>query len=139
MDGRLAHRARTGKMPVTFDELQQRLKDERDRLLRQLELARASAPAVGEMKEGSPYGKKEEGASEAFELEKRLAVEKRLMATLSEIEHALRKFEKGTYGTCDTCGRPVEVERLEVLPQANLCLNCKAQQSKNAKGRFPGR
>ncbi len=126
-------------MPITFDELLQRLKEERDRLLRQLEQLRASAPAVGEMKEGSPYGKKEEGASEAFELEKRLAVEKRLMGTLSEIEHALRKFEKGTYGTCDTCGRAVEIERLEVLPQANLCLNCKAQQSRNIKGRFPGR
>lgn len=126
-------------MPITFDELQQRLKVERDRLLRQLEQLRASAPAVGEMKEGSPYGKKEEGASEAFELEKRLAVEKRLVATLSDIDHALRKFEKGTYGTCDMCGRAVEIERLEVLPQANLCLNCKAQQSRNVKGKFPGR
>lgn len=135
----LPHTSRTGKMPVTFDELLQRLKDERDRLLRQLEQVRASAPAVGEMKEGSPYGKKEEGASEAFELEKRLAVERRLMVTLSEIEHALRKFERGTYGTCDTCGRAVEIERLEVLPQANLCLNCKAQQSRNVKGKFPGR
>ena len=120
-------------MAVTFDELRQRLKDEREKLVRQLEQNRASAPAVGEAKEGSPYGKKEEGASEAFELEKRL------MDTLSEVEHALRKFEKGTYGTCDSCGRPVEMERLEVLPQAKLCLNCMAQQSKNAKGKFPGR
>ncbi len=126
-------------MPVTFDELQQRLKDEHERLLRQLEQVRASAPAVGEMKEGSPYGKKEEGASEAFELEKRLALEKQLTATLSEIEHALRKFERGTYGTCDMCGRQVDIERLEVLPQANLCLSCKAQQTKNARGKFPGR
>lgn len=126
-------------MAVTFDELRQRLKDEREKLARQLEQNRASAPAVGEAKEGSPYGKKEEGASEAFELEKRLALEKRLMGTLAEVEHALRKFEEGTYGVCDTCGRPVEIERLEVLPQANLCLNCKGLQSKNAKGRFPVR
>jgi len=126
-------------MAVTFDELHHRLKEERDRLAKQLEQNRASAPAVGETKEGSPYGKKEEGASEAFELEKRLAVEKRLMGTLAEIEHALRRFEEGTYGVCDTCGRRVEMERLEVLPQANLCLNCMAQQSKNAKGKFAGR
>jgi DnaK suppressor protein len=126
-------------MAVTFDELHQRLKDEREKLVRQLEQNRASAPAVGEAKEGSPYGKKEEGASEAFELEKRLALEKRLMGTLAEVEHALQKFEEGTYGVCDTCGQSVEVERLEVLPQANLCLNCKAQQSKNTKGKFPGR
>ena len=126
-------------MAVTFDELHQRLKDERERLQRQLDQNRASAPAVGETKEGSPYGKKEEGASEAFELEKRLALEKRLMDTLAEVEHALRKFEKGTYGKCDICGQPIELERLEVLPQAGLCMNCKAQQSKNAKGKFPGR
>jgi len=126
-------------MAVTFDELRQRLKEERDRLVKQLEQNRASAPAVGDAKEGSPYGKKEEGASEAFELEKRLALEKRLMGTLAEVEHALRKFEQGTYGVCDTCGQPVEIARLEVLPQANLCLNCKAQQSKNAKGKFPAR
>ncbi len=126
-------------MAATFDDVRQRLKEERDRLIRQLDQVRASAPAVGEMKEGSPYGKKEEGASEAFELEKRLALEKRLMVTLAEIEHALRKFEKGTYGVCDMCGRPVEVARLEVLPQANLCLSCKAQQSRNAKGKYPAR
>jgi DnaK suppressor protein len=126
-------------MAVTFDELRQRLKEERDRLVKQLEQNRASAPAVGETKEGSPYGKKEEGASEAFELEKRLALEKRLMGTLAEVEHALQKFEKGTYGVCDMCGQSVEIARLEVLPQANLCLNCKAQQSKNAKGKFPAR
>jgi RNA polymerase-binding transcription factor DksA len=126
-------------MAVTFDELRQRLKEERDRLIKQQEQNRAAAPVVGEMKEGSPYGKKEEGASEAFELEKRLALEKRLMVTLAEVEHALRKFEEGTYGVCDTCGRSVEIARLEVLPQANLCLNCKALQSKNARGKFPAR
>jgi DnaK suppressor protein len=126
-------------MAVTFDELRQRLKEERDRLIKQQEQNRAAVPVVGEMKEGSPYGKKEEGASEAFELEKRLALEKRLMVTLAEVEHALRKFEEGTYGVCDTCGRSVEIARLEVLPQANLCLTCKALQSKNAKGKFPAR
>jgi DnaK suppressor protein len=130
---------RDEEMAVTFDELRQRLKDEREKLVRQMEQSRASAPAVGDAKEGSPYGKKEEGASEAFEMEKRLALEKRLVGTLAEVEHALRKFEQGTYGTCDTCGRPIELERLEVLPQANLCLNCMAQHSKNAKGKFPGR
>ncbi len=126
-------------MAVTFDELRQRLKEERDRLAKQLGQNRASAPAVGDTKEGSPYGKKEEGASEAFELEKRLALEKRLMGTLAEVEHALRKFEQGTYGVCDTCGQPVEIARLEVLPQANLCLNCKGLQSKNVRGKFPAR
>ncbi len=124
-------------MAATFDELCQRLKEEREHLTKELEQLKASAPAIGETKEGSPYGKKEEGAAEAFELEKRLALERRLMESRDEIEHALSKFEKGTYGLCDTCGQPINIERLEVFPQASLCLNCKARQSKNAKVKFP--
>ena len=127
-------------MAVTFDELGRRLKEERERLGKALDQLRASAPAVGETKEGSPYGKKEEGATEAFELEKRLALERRVSGLLSEVEHALQKLEKGTYGLCDICSQSVEMARLEVLPQANLCLSCKArQEAKSAKGRLPSR
>jgi len=122
-------------MAGTIDELGRRLKEERERLAKALEQMRASAPPIGEAKEGSPYGKKEEGATEAFELEKRLALEKRLMALLGEVEHALDKLDEGTYGQCDVCGQPVEMARLEVLPQATLCLGCKAKQERIAKGR----
>jgi len=126
-------------MPVTSKELRKRLHEERERLSKALEQLKASAPPMGEAREGSPYGKKEEGATEAFELEKRLALEKRLIGALNEVDHALHKFEQGTYGQCDVCGQPIDVERLEVLPQANLCLACKTRQSKNAKGKFAPR
>ncbi|MBI4186178.1 MAG: TraR/DksA C4-type zinc finger protein [Chloroflexi bacterium] len=88
-----------------------------------------------ERREGSPFGKREEEASESFELEKRLALEKRIRDQMAEIEHALQKFEQNTYGRCDSCGQPIDPARLEALPQANLCLNCKAQQAKDAKGK----
>lgn len=126
-------------MAVTFDELGQRLKEERERLSKELEQLRASAPPVGEPKEGSPYGKKEEGAAEAFELEKRLALERGLTGHLNEVEHALQKLEQGTYGVCEVCGQPIDMARLEVRPQANLCVSCKASQSKNAKVKLPPR
>jgi RNA polymerase-binding transcription factor DksA len=126
-------------MAGTIDKLGRRLRDEKERLAKALEQMRASAPPIGEAKEGSPYGKKEEGATEAFELEKRLALEKRLMALLSEVEHALDKLDEGTYGQCDVCGQPVEIARLEVLPQATLCLGCKAKQERIAKGRLSSR
>jgi len=125
-------------MPVTFDELGRRLTLERERLCKGLEQLRSNAPAMGEFREGSPYGKKEEGASETFEFERRLALENRLAGQLDEVDHALQKLQEGTYGLCDLCGKQISIERLEVLPQACLCMNCKSQ-AKNARGKTPHR
>ena len=122
-------------MTTGFNLLRSRLEHEQKRLIEELEQSRASAPSVQERREGSPFGKREEEATESFELEKRLVLEKRITDQLAEVERALAKFEEGTYGSCDNCGKPIDPARLEALPQASLCLNCKAQQAKNAKGR----
>ena len=41
-----------------------------------------------------------------------------LQAQLAEVEHALAKFDLGTYGICERCGRPIPLARLRVLPEA---------------------
>jgi len=118
-----------------FNLLRSRLESEQKRLTGELEQLKASARPANERREGSPFGKREEEATETLELETRLALEKRVIDQLAEIEHALAKFEDGTYGLCDLCGQPIDPARLEALPQANLCLNCKAGQAKDAKGK----
>jgi RNA polymerase-binding transcription factor DksA len=114
-------------------ELYERLKREKVELSEKIEQLRVLGQPSAERKEGSPFGKREEGADEASELEKRLALEKRLVESLSEIEHALQKYEAGTYGLCDSCGQPIERGRLEAIPQASLCMKCKAGQTKDVK------
>jgi DnaK suppressor protein len=118
-----------------FTELYERLQQEQKHLKNELQQLKVEEKSADEQREGSPFGKREEGATEAFELEKRLALERRLGDALAEVEHALKKYEAGTYGICDLCGRPIEQARLEALPQANLCLECKARQAKNARSR----
>jgi RNA polymerase-binding transcription factor DksA len=115
-------------------ELYEKLKKEKTDLLEKIEQLRALGQPSAERKEGSPFGKREEGADEASELEKRLALEERLEESLKEVERALEKYEAGTYGLCDSCGQLIEQARLEAIPQASLCLNCKASQAKDAKG-----
>jgi len=83
-------------------------------------------------REGSPFGKREEEATENMEFEKRLALEKQLKEQAAEIEHALRKIQEGTYGLCDVCGKPIGEKRLEALPAASLCIDCKAKNAKKA-------
>jgi DnaK suppressor protein len=124
-------------MTADYDKLRARLKSERKRLTEELEQLQTSVPSSEERREGSPFGKREEEATETLELEKRLALENRIRQEMAGIEHALQKFEEGTYGLCDNCGQPIDPERLEALPQASLCLNCKAQQAKNAKPKPP--
>lgn len=123
-------------MTTSFDQLRSRLENEQKHLLEELEQIKANVRPAEERREGSPFGKREEEATESFEFERRLAFEKRITDQLAEIEHALQKFEKGTYGLCDDCGQPIAPDRLEALPQASLCVDCK---TKSAKGKYsPG-
>lgn len=119
-----------------YERLRQRLQEEQEHLNQQLEQLKSSAPAMGDIGEGSPFGKREEEATETSELERRLALERHMRNLLDEVEYALSKFAKGNYGLCESCGQPIDLARLEILPQAKLCLICKSRQTKGAKAKF---
>lgn len=53
----------------------------------------------------------------------RLAAD-RARDAMADVEHALGRFDDGTYGTCEACGRPIPFERLEAIPQARHCVAC---------------
>jgi DnaK suppressor protein len=118
-----------------LNELYEQLKKEQIRLQSELERLKAEEKVADQQREGSPFGKREEGATEAFEMEKRMALEQRLSMALTEVEHAIQKYEAGIYDICDICGNTIELARLEALPQASLCLQCKASRTKDARGR----
>ncbi len=122
-------------MTASTSRTRERLETERARLTAELEQLKSGVQASDERREGSPFGKREEEATEALELEKRLALERRTKEQLARVEHALLKIEKGTYGRCDNCGQPIDPARLEALPEASLCMKCKAILAKNAKGK----
>ena len=66
-----------------------------------------------------------ETGTEIYEQERNLTLEQTLKQQLAEVEHALAKFDAGTYGICDDCGKDIAAARLQALPQAALCINCK--------------
>ena len=69
-------------------------------------------------------------ASEMTQQETAIGLEQNLRTMLSEVERALRKLRSGTYGRCDDCAQPIPEARLQALPYATLCLNCKAKSEK---------
>ena len=71
--------------------------------------------------------------SETFEREKDLSILERVEGELDDVEHALRRLEEGTYGTCEACGRPIGDARLEVQPAARFCVDDQARAEQEAR------
>jgi DnaK suppressor protein len=60
-----------------------------------------------------------------MQMERSVAAEQ-LQLLSDEIDRALAKVADGTHGRCDVCGSRIASERLEALPWATLCIDCKA-------------
>jgi len=69
-----------------------------------------------------------DGTSEAVSRITEVALAGDLEVTADEIDRAVEKIEQGTYGTCDSCGRPIAVGRLKVAPASSLCIDCARRQ-----------
>ncbi|HSB66358.1 MAG TPA: TraR/DksA C4-type zinc finger protein [Anaerolineales bacterium] len=49
---------------------------------------------------------------------------------LWQVDAALKRLDDGTYGMCDECGQPINPDRLEAMPYATSCVNCKKGQER---------
>ncbi|MCX8053807.1 MAG: TraR/DksA C4-type zinc finger protein, partial [Armatimonadetes bacterium] len=65
-----------------------------------------------------------DAASETFERTRNYALDENFREILEAIDEALRKIEDGTYGICDRCSQPINIERLKAIPYATLCIQC---------------
>ena len=75
----------------------------------------------GELETMSPLQDSNEAADKLEEYEERREEVDQLEIRLREINSALEKIEKGTYGICEAGGEPIEPERLEANPAAKTC------------------
>lgn len=91
--------------------LRRRLERERARIRRVLEAAEAAAP-------GEPQAEVEEAAQRAAEQEQQMGISARERALLAEVERALAKLERGTYGLSEKTGEPIPYRRLAAVPWA---------------------
>jgi len=117
-----------------MQELRARLERDKAQVLERLELLRVDGENAEEARDGSPFANREDEATEAFEMEKRIAMERSLKDSLAEINRALARFDSGEYGRCELCGNQIERDRLEARPQATVCMRCMASQSKSGTG-----
>jgi RNA polymerase-binding protein DksA len=69
-------------------------------------------------------------ATETVDREIDYTLEENSGNVLREIDAALKRIDEGTFGTCSTCGREIEPERLEYLPWATQC----AEDARGGRG-----
>ncbi|MFH9553009.1 TraR/DksA family transcriptional regulator [Streptomyces sp. NPDC017435] len=62
-------------------------------------------------------------AASQIEVRVKLAASARMV--LTDVEAALARMDRGSYGTCHLCRRPVERDRLMIVPQARYCGRCR--------------
>lgn len=107
--------------PQELQELKERLEKEAGEIEAQLS-AEKKTPEYGSDTEGMMF---DEEADEAEELGKQLGVHQVYKDRLADIENALDRINKGTYGKCEKCGQDISLEVLRVSPESKFCKDCK--------------
>jgi RNA polymerase-binding protein DksA len=111
----------------TVERYRMRLEEERDRLqvmIRDYELELEEARLTESSSDRSPDPGNAEAGSMKFEYEKELSIEQNTLDLLGKVERALDNIANGTYGICESCGKPIPMTRLDVLPYVTLCVDC---------------
>ncbi|MBN2124695.1 MAG: TraR/DksA C4-type zinc finger protein [Deltaproteobacteria bacterium] len=67
-------------------------------------------------------------AASESERNRNLVLLERESRILRQIRHTLERIDDGTYGICEDCGEDIDEARLEIVPEARLCIQCKKRQ-----------
>jgi len=108
---------------MNFAEL---LATERERTLEQIRALTDDFDAVVEASKDSNADDEHDpdGATIAFERSQVDAILRQAKEHLVEIDTAVRRLDEGSYGRCESCGRPIAPARLEARPVARTCIAC---------------
>ena len=97
------------------------LTDKRAELEAELTHLSCAPPDAGGISFGKRVG---DGTSVAVERLTQVAAHKQLGETLAAVLRAQSNLAAGSYGVCDSCGKPIAAARLEALPWATECITC---------------
>ena len=134
-----AHTAVADRVPVpagtdwTAEELDEVRGDlEREIASRRADYDRAMAELT-RLQQSSGDGAGDDQAdagSKTFEREQELSIANNRRDLLVQMERAMERLDKGTYGRCESCQQPIPKPRLQAFPSATLCVTCKQREER---------
>ena len=114
----------------TLKRLRQKLLDERDQQIRQAEELQHEAEELAQERDpGDTQFDEESGEGDTVNVERErdLLLSASARQIVDAIDRAVKRMDAGTYGVCVPAGRRLSVERLEAIPYAEECVDCKAR------------
>jgi len=130
--------ASAAELPVRGDEerwTEAELAEVRTRLEAEMtaleaEIAAAeTAIAQGDVSEGAGDDQADTGAK-TYAREHEMALTHNFRDLLIQNERAIERMDAGTYGICESCGKPIGKARLQAFPRATLCVPCKTREER---------
>src|SRR5215831_13593816 len=114
------------KIPARWTKHYQRLCAERDRLSER-DCSSPESPGI-------KLDDMAEAAAEESQQCMSLIAVKATQAGLADVLIAIRRIERGTYGTCELTGKPIEASRLNAIPWTRYSLEAQKQLEKAGCG-----
>jgi RNA polymerase-binding transcription factor DksA len=93
--------------------------------------AESESESLGELTSSDQH--QADVGTETFDRERDLSILEQVEAELADVEHALRRIDDGSYGTCEACGRTIADARLEAVPAARFCIDDQAVAEREAR------
>jgi DnaK suppressor protein len=120
---------------VDTEHFRELLQDKRRAVVEALEYLHKENPGsledeTGELVSGSADQHMADTATETVDREIDYTLEESDGRLLTAIDEALARIEAGTYGVCVNCGAQIPPERLEAMPWATLCIECKRKEER---------
>ncbi len=118
--------ATKGKLNAsTIKKIYELLLQKRGLILGDLSSMESSALRASE--QGSSSDNMADYGSDNYEQSFILGLMENVGSQIKEINSALERIESGSYGACDECGCSIPRARLEAIPWAKHCVNCKSK------------
>jgi RNA polymerase-binding protein DksA len=120
---------------LPLSELKSALLEERERVTHALEYLHdensgSLEDETGDLVSSSVDNHLGDMATATFDRELDYTLEGNAEQMLAAIDAALGRMEAGTYGLCQSCGRPISPERLEAIPWTTRCIECKRREER---------
>ncbi len=106
---------------------------QREQLEQEREEANAELTRLRAELQQAPEPTGDEVDLSVYDREKTLSLIANYERRLKEIDYALEAAQKGAYGICERCGKPIDPARLKIFPETTLCVTCKNEKEKRAK------